>query len=335
MTRGRLRLTFAMAPEVQERIFTPERIAAFAEVVDVAGILADFESDAARRVLAETEILVTGWGSPAVDEVVLAAAPRLRAILHAAGSVKHHVTSEVWEHGIEVSSAAAANAVPVAEYTAAMIVLANKRVLPIAARYRAERRALDVEERFPGLGNFGKRVGIVGASKIGRNVIELLRPYSVEVVVYDPFLSDADADSLGVAVVGLEELLATSDVVSVHAPSLPETRGMIDAHGIALMRPGATLVNTARGELVDQDALTARVLRGDLFAILDVTTPWVLDADHPFFDHEHVLLTPHIAGSLGVELGRLADVALDETIRLSQGLPLEYPVQADELSFTA
>ena len=335
MSAARLRLTFAMAPEVQERIFTPERIAAFAEVVDLAGILTEFESDAARQVLTDTEILVTGWGSPPVDEVTLAAAPRLRAILHAAGSVKHHVTSDVWERGIQVSSAATANAVPVAEYTAAMIVLANKRVLPIARRYRAERRAFDVEQRFPGLGNFGKRVGIVGASKIGRNVIELLRPYAVEVVVYDPFLSADEASGLGVEIVGLDELLATSDVVSVHAPSLPETHGMIDARGIALMRPGTTLVNTARGELVDQEALTARVLGGDLFAILDVTTPWVLDADHPLFDHEHVLLTPHIAGSLGVELGRLADVALDETIRLAGGLPLEYAVQADELSFTA
>ncbi|KRC63138.1 hydroxyacid dehydrogenase [Agromyces sp. Root81] len=324
-----------MAPDVQERIFTPERMAAFAEVVDLAGVLTEFESDAARQVLAETEILVTGWGSPPVDEVTLAAAPRLRAILHAAGSVKHHVTSEVWDRGIQVSSAAAANAVPVAEYTAAMIVLANKRVLPIAGRYRAERRAFDVEQRFPGLGNFGKRIGIVGASKIGRNVIELLRPYAVEVVVYDPFLSVDDASDLGVEIVGLDELLATSDVVSVHAPSLPETHGMIDARGIGLMRPGTTLVNTARGELIDQEALTARVLGGDLFAILDVTTPWVLDADHPLFDHEHVLLTPHIAGSLGVELGRLADVALDETIRLARGLPLEYAVQADELSFTA
>lgn len=335
MSNARPRLAFAMSAEVLDRVFTPDRRAAFAEVADIVGVLTEFTTPEAERLLGEVEVLVTGWGSPLIDEEALDAAPRLRAIVHAAGSVKHHLTEAVWQRDVVVSSAAAANAVPVAEYTVAMIVLANKRVLPIARRYRAERRDFDVEADFPWLGNYGNRVGIVGASKIGRNVIELLRPYDLEVVVADPFLDEEDARELGVRLVELDELLATSDVVSVHAPSLPETQGMLDATRIASLKPGATFLNTARGELVDQEALTARVLSGDLYAILDVTTPWVLDRAHPLYDHEHVLLTPHIAGSLGLELGRLAEVALDETRRLARGLPLAYAVLADELSFTA
>ena len=335
MSAERLRVAFAMAADVRERIFPPERVAQFEEFAEVLGFLTEFESDASRRMLAASEVVVTGWGAPFVDGAVLDAAPHLGAVLHSAGTVKPFLSDEVFERGIRVSTAAAANAVPVAEYTAAMIVLANKKVLPIAARYRSLRQEFDVERAFPDMGNFGKRIGIVGASKIGRMVIQLLRGYALEVVVYDPFLSDNDATALGVGVVGLDELLSTSDVVSVHAPSLPATRSLIDARGIGLMRVGATLVNTARGEIIDQDALTERVTSGQLFAILDVTTPWVLDADNPLYVHDHAVLTPHIAGSLGVELGRLADSVLDELRKLAHGRPLEYEVEADRMSITA
>lgn len=331
----RLRIGFAMAPDVYTRVFTEELIARFARLGDLGGLVTEFDSAASLRMLRDVEVLVTGWGSPVIDQRVLDAAPRLRAVIHAAGSVKHHLSPEVWHRGIPVASAAAANAVPVAEYTVAMIVLANKRVLPIARRYRAERNGFDVETAFPGLGNYGKRIGVIGASKIGREVIGLLRPYALDVVVSDPFLSDEAADALGVRRLELDELLETSDVVSLHAPSLPETHGMLDARRISLMKPGATLVNTARGELIDQDALTARVLGGDLYAILDVTTPWVLAEEHPLYRHDHVLLTPHIAGSLGVELGRLAEVAVAETERLAKGFPLRHAVHAEELTFTA
>ncbi|WP_243648430.1 hydroxyacid dehydrogenase [Agromyces fucosus] len=330
-----VRVAFAMAPDVRERVFPAARIARIEEIAEVVGFLSEFDSDASRRVLSEADVLVTGWGAPFIDAAVLDAAPRLTAVLHSAGTIKPFLSDDVLERGIRVSTAASANAVPVAEYTAAMIVLANKKVLPIAARYLALREEFDVEAAFPGMGNYDKRIGIVGASKIGRKVIELLRVYELDVVVYDPYLSEDDAEGLGVEAVGLDELLSTSDVVSVHAPSLPATHGLIDARGIGLMRAGATLLNTARGEIIDQEALTERVLAGELFAILDVSTPWVLAADHPLYGHEHVLLTPHVAGSLGVELGRLADVVHDELQRLVDGRDLAHEVEADRLSITA
>ncbi|MCD2442957.1 hydroxyacid dehydrogenase [Agromyces sp. SYSU K20354] len=323
-----------MSEPVRRRVFPAERIAEFEAVADVAGFLTEFESDASRRVISEVDVLVTGWGAPRIDAAVLAAAPRLEAILHSAGTVKPYLTEEVLARGIRVSSAAAANAAPVAEYTVAMILLANKHVLPIAARYRVLEAEFDVEAEFP-LGNYDKRIGIVGASTIGRLVIELLRPYSLEVVVYDPFLDVEEAARLGVRSVGLEELCATSDVVSVHAPSLPSTRGLLDAALIGRMRTGATLVNTSRGEIIDQDALVARVTAGELYAILDVTVPWVLEAGHPFYSSDRVLLTPHIAGSLGTELGRLARSVLDELRRLTDGEELAHRVEVERLAITA
>ena len=335
MTARRPVIAFAMKDSVRDRVFPDALMREFAAVAEVAGHVSEFESDEARATLADVEVLITGWGAPRLDTALLAAAPRLEAVLHAAGTVKPYLDPELLAHGVRVSSAAAANAVPVAEYAVAMIVLAGKRVLPIARRYRALQSAFDIEAAFPGMGNYGQRVGIVGASKIGRIVIEMLQAYAFEVVVYDPFLTDADAIALGATRVPLEELLRTSDVVSVHAPSLPSTRNLLDADGIGLMSNGATLVNTARGEVIDQEALTRRVVAGELFAILDVTVPWILDADHPLYTSDHALLTPHIAGSLGAELGRLSGAMLDELRRIACGEPLAHEIEPELLAITA
>lgn len=335
MSARRPVIAFAMAASVRERVFPEVLMGEFEAAADVAGFVTEFASAEARAILADVEVLVTGWGAPRLDAVLLDAAPRLVTVLHAAGTVKPYLTPELLARGVRVSSAAAANAVPVAEYTVAMIVLAGKRVLPIARRYRELQDDFDVEATFPGMGNFGQRIGIVGASKIGRIVIDMLKPYSFEVVVHDPYLTEGEAADLGVAAVSLDELLRTSDVVSVHAPSLPSTRNLLDARGIDLMPTGATLVNTARGEIIDQDALTRRVVAGELFAILDVTVPWILEADHPLYTAENVLLTPHIAGSLGVELGRLSGAMLDELRRIARGEPLAHEIEPELLAITA
>ncbi|MEV7607125.1 hydroxyacid dehydrogenase [Paenarthrobacter sp. NPDC089322] len=295
----------------------------------------DFHSPEGQDLLRETDILITGWGCPMIDDAVLDAAPRLRYVLHAAGSVKHHIGDACWERGVMVSSAADANAIPVAEYTVAMIVLANKRVLQIARALHTTRSDVLPEQLFPDMGNYRKRVGIIGASKIGRHVIRLLAGYELDVAVADPYLSPDEAAILGVELLSLDELMATSDVVSLHAPSLPSTKNLIDAGQIARMRPGATFINTARGELVDQDALLARVERGDLYAVLDVTTPWVLPAESRFYTHPNVLLTPHVAGSLGNELERMASSAVAEALRISRGETLQFQVRAEDLAFTA
>lgn len=330
-------VAFAMPDHTFRRVFAVaeiDRIRRAGRLLQRAP-LQSFDGPAAQAVLQEAEILVTGWGSPLIDQAVLDEAPRLRAIVHAAGSVKHHLTAACWERGILVTSAAEANARPVAEYTVAMILLAGKQVLQVARVLRERRDSFEPDSLFPRMGNYRKRIGIIGASKIGRAVIRLLQPYDVQVVVSDPYLSRAEAQALGVELVELPALLAGCEIVSLHAPSLPETRHLLDRAALALMQPGATLINTSRGELIDQDALVDRVQQGDLFAILDVTTPWTLPPDHPFYDHPTVLLTPHVAGSLGVELTRLAEAAADEVERIADGRPPAHPVDAAMLSITA
>ncbi|WP_284986751.1 hydroxyacid dehydrogenase [Arthrobacter sp. fls2-241-R2A-172] len=332
-----LNVALAMPVHTARAVFPPRSLDPLEPSVNLLGRapIQDFHSPAGRCLLADADVLITGWGCPLIDETVLDAAPRLRYVLHAAGSVKHHVGEACWERGIQVSSAADANAIPVAEYTVAMIILANKRVLQIARALHSTRTGVLPEQLFPDMGNYRKRVGIIGASKIGRHVIRLLAPYDLEVVVSDPYLDDAAAAALGVVSVSLDELVATSDVVSLHAPSLPSTRNLMDAAMVQRLRPGATFINTSRGELVDQDALLARVQQGDLYAILDVTTPWVLPSDSPFYTHPNVLLTPHVAGSLGSELERMAASAVDEALRLARGEPLRFRVRREDLAFMA
>lgn len=341
--RGSLQLTrricvaFAMPEDLLESLFTPEALDRLRQVADVRpGVVPrDVLTECAPGDLVDVDVLVTGWGSPSLTDEVLARMPRLGAVAHAAGSVKHHLPPEFWERGIRVTSAADVNALPVAEYTVAAVLFANKAVLPMAAAYREDPAGLDVLEEFPRIGNYAKRVGIVGASRIGRRVIELLAPFDLEVVVSDPYLDEADARELGVTVLSLDDLVATSDVVSIHAPDLPSTRHMIDARRLGLMRDGATLVNTARGALIDQDALVTEVVSGRLSAILDVTTPERLPADSPLLRLPNVLVTPHIAGSLGTELARLGDSAVDEVRRFAAGEPPLHVVLPEHLDRTA
>jgi phosphoglycerate dehydrogenase-like enzyme len=296
-----------------------------AQLARLAGI-ADVVTDG--RAAADADVVLGHWGCPRLDGPALDGLPRLRLLAYAAGTVREVVTPEVWARGIAVTSAAAANAVPVAEYTLAAILFANKGVFASRERLRDP----DVRIRRPRpVGNLGKRVGLIGASLVGRRVIELLAPFDLEVAVTDPYLTEDEAARLGVAKVELDELLATSAVVSIHAPDLPSTRDLVGAAELARLADGATLVNTARPALVDQDALEAELRTGRISAVLDVTEPEPLPADHPLLALPNVFVTPHVAGALGSELQRLADLSITEIERYAQGLPPLHPVVEADL----
>jgi phosphoglycerate dehydrogenase-like enzyme len=327
----------AMAPAAATAVFDPAALAALSQVCELARgpVLDDFTTERARAVLREVEVLVTGWGCPPLDAAALAAAPRLRAVVHTAGSVRGHVTQECWDRGIEVSSAAAANSLPVAEYTVAMIMLSGKRVLERARDFRATRHPGDWLSTPRDVGNFGRTVGILSASLIGRRVIELLRPYDLRVLLHDPYVTEGEAAALGVQAVGIGELFARSDVVSVHTPLLPATRGLVSRELIDAMRPDAVLINTARGAVVDQDALAEAGADGRIRAVLDVTDPEVLPPGHPLWNCDNVLITPHLAGSQGNEWGRLAEDAVTEVGRWAAGVGFAHPVRRERLDHLA
>ncbi|KGN34883.1 2-hydroxyacid dehydrogenase [Knoellia sinensis KCTC 19936] len=332
----RPRIAFAMRTGLREQVLSTDALGRLERLAEVLSLeeLTEFESEAATRLLARTDVLITSWDAPIVDDAALDRAPHLKAVVHAAGSVRHHLTPAVWERGVLVASAADANAIPVAEYTLAAILLSGKAVLPLADAYRADPANIDVTQ-WRSIGNYGKRVGIIGASRIGRLVCGLVQPFAFEVVIADPFLDEPGAARLGARLVTLEELCVTSDIVTVHAPELPETHHLVDDALLASMHDGATLINTARGSLVDQDALTRELVSGRLNAVLDVTAPEPLPAGSPLLRLPNVLTTPHIAGSLGTELRRLGDAAVGEVERLARGQTPLGAVALDDLGHLA
>ncbi|MFD7426073.1 hydroxyacid dehydrogenase [Streptomyces sp. NPDC059818] len=336
MAHARPPALLALHPRHVPELFPPDVLARLAGLVDIdidPPLVAErFDDPAVREALARAEVLITGWGCPPVDASVLAAAPRLRAVVHSAGTVKSLVTEACWERGIAVSSGADTNGVPVAEFTLAAVLFAGKGVFAARERLRAERGALSPYDLGDAIGNFGRRVGIIGASRIGRRVIELLRPFDLEVWLSDPYVDEASARALGVRPAGLDELLAGCEVVSLHAPAIPETYRMLDRARLGLLPDGAVLINTARGALIDTAALTDEVASGRITAVLDVTDPEPLPPDSRLLDLPGAFLTPHLAGSLGNELRRLGSAAADEVERLVTGAPFARAVRREELA---
>jgi phosphoglycerate dehydrogenase-like enzyme len=295
----------------------------------------DLTSPRVRARLSAVEVLVTSWGCPPLDGDVLRYAPRLRAVLHAAGSVRGHVGQAVFDRGIRVTTAADANAEPVARYTLAAILWAAKKAPFLAADARVYRDDWSYRQRRGELGGTSLTVVLVGFSRVGRRVARLLQLVGVTgVLVVDPFADPAATAAAGAELVSLEQALPRADVLSLHVPCLPATRHMIGAAELAALPPGATLINTARGGLVDHAALEVACQAG-LHAVLDVTDPEPLPRTSVLYALPNVMLTPHVAGSLGAETRLLAASALTELERYAAGLPPLAGVTAESLKLQA
>ena len=278
--------------------------------------------------LADVELLFTGWGAPTLDEAFLAVAPKLKVVFYGAGSVRGMVTDASWDRGVRIVSAWAANAVPVIEYTFAQIILGLKLTWRLVRELRREgawNRSLPV------FGANGSTVGIISLGKIGRGVCERLKQLDVNVIAYDPFVTPADAAALGAELVSLEKVFARADVVSLHTPNLPETRGLITGAHLASMKPYATFINTARGAVVREDEMIGVLQdRPDLMAVLDVTDPEPPAEGSPLWSLANVVLTPHIAGAMGGECARMGWLMADDLKRYLAGEPLAHEITREQ-----
>ena len=296
------------------------------------------EADLRAGAAADADALFSTWGMPSLSEEELAAAlPRLRAVFYAAGSVQAFARP-LLARGVAVFSAWGENAVPVAEVAVAQILLANKGFFRFRfgpkdpAAGEAERRAA---ASYPG--NLGCRVGLLGAGgRIGSLVARALRAHRVEVLGYDPFLPEDRAAELGVRKAGLEEIFATCQTVSNHLANNPATRGLLGYALFSRMLPTATFLNTGRGAQVVEDDL-ARALREEpgRCAVLDVTFPEPPAADSPLRALPNVLLTPHFAGSSGLEVRRMGEAMLAAFRDWREGRPSPTRVTAGMLETMA
>lgn len=314
---------------------TLARLSGIARLADPAPVVS-LDDPRITAILPQVQVLLTSWGCPTLSAADLDRMPALEAIVHAAGSVRGFVPDDVYDRGITVTNAADANAFPVAEYTLAAILADGKHTAWAARSTRARRiNTWSVETHGTGIGNRGRAIGIVGFSRVGRAVVELLKPHRMTVLVADPYADAEEVSAAGAALVPLEELLPRVDVLSIHAPDTPETHGMIGARELAGLTDGVTVINTARGRLLDHDALAAECASGRLSAVLDVTWPEPLPPDSPLWDLDNVVITPHIAGSLGTEVAEMARSAIADLEAIIAHRPPQHAVNPRTIAIQA
>lgn len=269
---------------------------------------------------------ITSWGVACLDADVLSASPDLSAMAHMGSSVKRFVSDAFWDRGIHLTSAGVTLARDVAETTLGLMIVGMKRIWPLGQHVRdGGWRDSPTWDQWIARELLRKNVGVIGASNVGRHVIKLLQPFEVNIYLYDPFVTEEEALQLGVAKVDLDKLLAISDVVSLHAPANEKTYHLLDERGLGLMKDNALLINTARGTLIDEDALILELTKGRFFAFLDVTDPEPPTADSPFRKLPNVVVTPHIAGCIE-NCNRMGELAVEELRRFFAGEPAIYQI---------
>jgi len=287
-----------------ERVFTKEDFEMFLRLFDVTVNVKDrdLSSSEVAELITGMDGLVTGWGSPELTDEIFEKADRLKIIVHSAGSVRPILAKSVVEkyvipRGICVVSCRRAIAYNVAESAVGMMIVALRRWFDHIQAYRE--KGVWRSREIPENGQFlmGATVGIVGVGVVGREVIRLLKPFDVKILVYDPYLSEWEAGRLGVRRVGLNELFEKSDVVSIHAPLTSETYHMIGRDQLRRMKDGAVLINTARGGIIDHDALIEECKKGRIIDLLDVNEPETTPHNTTLRDLKNVYITPHVAGA--------------------------------------
>ncbi len=305
-------------PSNIDRVYAACQRAAVQERVELLpGVFEDLSDSALRDV----EAIFSTWGMPeTTEEEIKACLPRLKYVFYAAGSVQRFARPFL-KSGVRVFSAWQANGVAVAQYTFAQIELALKGYFPTqAAMHTGRAQARAVFEHYAGA--FDVKVGLLGCGAIGSLVAEMLKQLDVEVLVFDPFLTEEKAEKLHVRKTSMEEVFALCNVVSNHLANLPATVGIIRREHLLCMKPYSTFINTGRGaQLNETDLYDMLTQDGTRCALLDV----LIDERHTDENRLHTLpncfITPHIAGSSGLEVRRMAQYMIDAFDCVQAGKP--------------
>lgn len=321
---------------IRRQVLSPDaerQLASFARVVNPTGPgIADEEVP---DLLEGAVACLTGWGTPPLSEPTLARVSGLRLVAHTAGSVRRLVPLSAMERGLRVSHAAEIIADAVAEFAVLQALLCLRRLHELDRAMKAGTPWDAIREEVPGKLLGSKTVGVVGAGRVGQAVIRLFKPFGCRVLVYDPYVADDRAASLGVEKRGLADLFDQADVVTVHAPVLPETKGMIGAPELARLRDGSVVLNAARAEVIDEGALLRELETGRIVAALDVFAEEPLPLDSRFRALPNVLLSPHLAGRTEDTYFRQGQAMVDEVQRFLRGEPLRYEITAAMLPVMA
>lgn len=274
------------------------------------------------------DIVVTGWGTPRIDEEVLKNADRLKYIAHTGGSVAKYVCEDVYKRGIVVLSGNEMYAESVAEGVIAYI-LASLRIIPRISH------ALSMEGKWQGpnlaenftKGLLDRTVGIVSYGTISKYILPLLKPFHTKIKIYSrKTLPQELLDEYGAEQVSLEELFSTSDIITLQTAKNPHTIGMIDKKYLSLIKDGALFVNTARGAVVNEEDLIEEVKKDRFFVMLDVYHHEPIPADSPLIGRDKVMLMPHMAGPTVDRRNAITNALLTEIENHMAGKPLRLEI---------
>lgn len=315
-------------------VYGEKNISALAQMTDLdLGVYCEEDILANPEAFKDVEYIFSTWGMPGGGEIKLSEYfPSLKVLFYGAGSIRYFA-QEYFDKGVKITSAFAANAIPVAEFTVGQILLADKgffhsSMLAKAGDYESANKIAGKHS-----GNYDAKIGIIGVGMIGRKVIELLKPYRLEILVYDAFLSDEGAKALGVGKCSLDRIFSECDIVSNHLANVAQTVGILKGAHFAQMKENATFINTGRGaQIVEDEMLAVLAQRPDICALLDVTIEEPPKPDSDFFKLPNVVLTPHIAGSMSNEVRRMAELMVSEFDRYLKGEALEYEITPEKLA---
>lgn len=310
--------------KVFDQFFTPEVLRLAKELGEVVWYDGDQRMTEQQlcEMISDCDTYVALWGSPALSERVLAHAPRLKLMTVLGSTVVPFVSDAMWERGIRVISGFQYFSESTAEGAIAYM-LAALRQIP----YYSERLKHDGvwSSHATTDGLIMKTVGIVGYGGVGRHIVRMLSSFNVKIKVYDiKELPAADKERYGFTQCSLEELCSTCDIISLHTPYNESTHHMIDDRLMSMMKKNALLVNTARGGIIDQAALTVHLQNGDFRAALDVLEKEPIDKDDPLLCLDNVLITPHQAGVTTNLCPILTQALLQESADfIDRGIPLK------------
>lgn len=321
--------------DIIEYVYGAERIGLIRELTDLYPVRitsANLEDELPN--LKDVEVIFSCWGIPVFTREQLDLMPELKVVFYAAGSV-NGFAAPLLERGITLCSAVDANAVPVAEFCLAQILLSCKGVYRNSSMCRLG--PWQQSDMPVGNGVYGETIALIGIGAISRCLLKLLKPFNLRVIAESDYLTQEGAKALGIdKLVTIEEAFDEAYVICNQLPDRPNNKKVINEKHFSSMRYGATFINTGRGAQVDEQVLI-NVLRErpDLTALLDVQEPEPPEPGSPLYDLPNVYMTSHIAGSANDEVRRMADYMLDDLRRFINDEPMMYAVNQAELKLRA
>jgi len=311
--------------KIFSKVYAPSVMKKIGGLCECSEVMTKNELKEKPELVSNAEYIFSTWGMPAfTEEEIRRYFPYLKIVFYAAGTVQAFAKPFL-NLGIKVASAWRANAVPVAEFAFAQILLAAKGYFLASKKAKFNRLGSHIYfNKMPG--NYSVKVGLLGVGGVGSLVAEKLKTIDCEVFAYDPFLSDEKAEALNVQRTSLEKIFSSCDVISNHLANKDELKGIINYGLLRTMKKTAVFINTGRGRQVKEWDLFHAMVFTRRTALLDVTYPEVPLPFNPILYLKNIIISPHMAGSSGNEVVRMAEYMYDEFVRYVSGEPLLHEV---------